>query len=143
MNTQHAEICDEMLDDICVQYYHNKQIVVIISKHDKREHVDRFIDFIHDYFLNQPNGKELFLCFDLSQSTYSVYGVQRFMDLHKILGPQMQGRIAVVIKNDAIGQTMKLFAHFNLTKTVHERKFFYDRNIAIEWLHAGIPKSTK
>ena len=140
MNIRGVESCDEVIDEVCIQYYKDKQIVVVISKYSKQQHIDAFINFIADYFLSQPTGKLLFLCFDISRSAYSVYGTRRFMDLHKILGTQMRGRIAVVIRNDSIGQAMKLFANFKLTKSVHEREFFYDRNEAIAWLHAGLPE---
>ena len=137
MDNPQSELCDHIIDEVCVKYLDDKRIFLIISKHNGREHTDSFMNTILDYFNQHENEKSLYMCFNISQSNYSVYGVRRFMDLHQVLGSKMRGRIAVVVKRNSIGQTMKLFAQFNLTKPVHERQFFFDESQAIEWLRDG------
>ncbi|MGB1285976.1 MAG: hypothetical protein ACPG7F_05545 [Aggregatilineales bacterium] len=140
MDTKDLLVRFEYFGDVRIEYFDDEKIAVFISDGNEIKHVDNYINAIKTHFEKSPNS-DLYFCLDISRSRYGLYAVSRFRELHNIVGKRLSGRIAVVIKNDIIGSSIRIFADNQLKRHLHERKFFHNRADAIAWLRQGLEQS--
>lgn len=114
-------------------WLHDGRLLVITISESSQETTDKTVQILSEAMGQWPIERPYLLLLDTSRAILTPYAKGKMTELGN-LQPELKGRVAVIVAPSALGHMISLFVNRMMPKHTRERRVFFSRDVAIQWL---------
>lgn len=126
----------ELMPGLTRESFHDGRIAVWSATTSTKEVIQAWFDYSRQEMQDWPAEHQYLALLDMSRVILTPFGREKAAELTEVR-PDLGGRVAIVISASSIGHLTRLFVNRSLNKN-RERRVFYSREEAIQWLEEAL-----
>lgn len=128
-----ADVAEEIGAGLERQWLHDGKILMITVSESSHETMDTGYQVLHESIEEWPAERPYLLLLDTARGLLTPYGKTKMVELGN-LRPELKGRVAVIVAPSTWGHMISFFVNRVMPKHTRERRVFFSRDVAIQWL---------